>query len=174
MNIEFRKVRPNAVTPRYATDGSAGLDMCVATTGPVTLYPRQSYLFPSGIAVHIDNVEVVGLLFPRSGLGAKHGLQLRNTVGVIDSSFSQEIGICLYNSSTVPYTVNPGDRVCQLVLVPVIMANLTEVEQFTVHSDRGGFGSTGLHALDQMLQDDLPVAKPVSAKKRFSRRNWGK
>lgn len=131
--------------PAPATPGSAGMDLRAALEAPLTLAPGESALVPSGIAIHIGDPGWCALVVPRSGLGHKHGLVMGNLVGVIDADYQGPLMISCWNRGRVPYTIHVGDRVAQLLLVPVAQARLTLVEDF-VPSARGGggFGSTGI------------------------------
>jgi len=130
--------------PKRATNGSAGLDLCAAIATSITISPRQLVKIPTGIAVGLPTSEYVALVFVRSGLSIKHGITLSNGVGVIDSDYTGEIIVGLGNISDEPYTIEPYERIAQLVLMPVICANIVEVNNLkkTERSD-GGFGSTG-------------------------------
>lgn len=131
--------------PSYATAGAAALDMRACLETPVTVQPGETVLIPSGIAISIHDPGLVALLMPRSGLGIKHGIVMANTVGVIDSDYQGEIGIGILNRGGAPYTIEPGERICQMMFVPVIQADLSIVAEFSSFSERGdgGFGSTG-------------------------------
>ena len=133
--------------PSYATAGSAALDLRACLEAPRTVQPGETVLIPSGIAISIHDPGLVALLVPRSGLGIKHGIVLANTVGVIDSDYQGEIGIGIVNHGSVPYTIEPGERICQMMFVPVLQADLSVVRDFSLESRRGtgGFGSTGSH-----------------------------
>jgi dUTP pyrophosphatase len=133
--------------PTYTTSGAAAMDLRACLDAPKTVQPGETTLIPSGIAISIHDPELVALLVPRSGLGIKHGIVLANTVGVIDSDYQGEIGIGILNRGAVPYTVEPGERICQMMFVPVLQADLCVVSEFSQESDRGtgGFGSTGSH-----------------------------
>jgi dUTP pyrophosphatase len=130
--------------PRYATPGSAGLDLRACIDVPLTLVPGTTHLIPTGIAIHIADPGVAGLILPRSGLGHKHGIVLGNLVGLIDSDYQGPLMVSCWNRGAEPFVVNPLDRLAQLVLVPVLQASFVEVGDFDV-SDRGtgGFGSSG-------------------------------
>jgi len=130
--------------PDYATKGSAGLDLRACLNEPTQLMPNQSTLIPSGIAIHINDPTVAATILPRSGLGHKHGIVLGNLVGLIDSDYQGEIMISCWNRSEDCFTIQPGDRIAQMVIVPVIQANFEVVSEFR-ESERGesGFGSTG-------------------------------
>jgi dUTP pyrophosphatase len=131
--------------PSYATDGSAAMDLRACIPAPLPLNPGDTVLIPSGIAISIHDPGLVALLVPRSGLGIKHGIVLANTIGVIDSDYQGEIGIGIYNRSDTTYTIEPGERICQMMFVPVTQAVLAVVKEFSVDSSRGegGFGHTG-------------------------------
>jgi len=133
--------------PSYATGGAAALDLRACLESPHIVQPGETVLIPSGIAISIHDPGLVALLVPRSGLGIKHGIVLANTVGVIDSDYQGEIGIGIFNRSAVPYTIQPGERICQMMFVPVLQADLQVVTDFSQESERGtgGFGSTGSH-----------------------------
>jgi len=131
--------------PAYATSGAAAMDLRACLPEPLTVQPGETVLVPSGIAISIHNPGLVALLVPRSGLGIKHGIVLANTIGVIDSDYQGEIGIGIFNRSTVAYTIEPGERICQMMFVPVTQVTLAMVEEFSIESERGagGFGHTG-------------------------------
>jgi len=131
--------------PAYATTGSAAMDLRACLSEPLTVQPGETVMIPSGIAISIHDPGLVALLVPRSGLGIKHGIVLANTIGVIDSDYQGEIGIGIHNRGSAAYTVEPGERVCQMMFVPVTQAALCVVEEFSMDSARGagGFGHTG-------------------------------
>ncbi|GCF85740.1 dUTP diphosphatase [Geobacter sp. SVR] len=131
--------------PTYATGGAAAMDLRACLSEPHTLQPGETCMIPSGIAISIHDPGLVALLVPRSGLGIKHGIVLANTVGVIDSDYQGEIGIGIHNRGHQPYTIEPGERVCQMMFVPVTQVALEVVEEFSQESARGagGFGHTG-------------------------------
>ncbi|MBK5274228.1 MAG: dUTP diphosphatase [Desulfuromonadales bacterium] len=131
--------------PTYATHGSAAMDLRACLSEPLTVQPGETVMVPSGIAISIHDPGLVALLVPRSGLGIKHGIVLANTIGVIDSDYQGEIGIGIYNRGRAAYTIEPGERVCQMMFVPVTQAALGIVEEFSMDSARGagGFGHTG-------------------------------
>ena len=140
----MKKVRENAIIPKRATAGSAGLDLCACIDEPLTVKAGERAVIPSGIAIALENSEVVALVFARSGLAIKHGISLSNSVGVIDSDYRGEICVGIINTSREDYTVNPGERIAQLVLTPVIPAEPVEVESLDeTERGAGGFGSTG-------------------------------
>jgi dUTP pyrophosphatase len=131
--------------PAYATSGSAAMDLRACLPEPLTVQPGETVMIPSGIAISIHDPGLVALLVPRSGLGIKHGIVLANTIGVIDSDYQGEIGIGIYNRGRTAYTVEPGERICQMMFVPVTQAVLSVVDEFSMDSARGagGFGHTG-------------------------------
>jgi dUTP pyrophosphatase len=131
--------------PSYATSGSAAMDLRACLTEPLSVSPGETVLIPSGIAISIHDPGLVAVLVPRSGLGIKHGIVLANTIGVIDSDYQGEIGIGIHNRSAQTYIIEPGERICQMMFMPVTQAALTVVDQFSNESDRGagGFGHTG-------------------------------
>lgn len=129
---------------RYATPGSAGLDLRASTAEPVKLYPKHRWLFKTGIAVNIKDPSIVGFITSRSGLNLKHGIRVSQGVGTIDSDYQDELGVILYNDSDNVYTVEPYERIAQIVFMPVYQMSLDLVEEFSYNNDRGGgFGSTG-------------------------------
>lgn len=131
--------------PQAATPGSAGMDLRAALHESLTLAPGDTALVPSGIAIHIGDPNWCALIVPRSGLGHKHGLVMGNLVGVIDADYQGPLMISCWNRGTQSYTIEPGDRIAQLLLMPVTQARLNRVSEFTP-SERGvgGFGSTGI------------------------------
>jgi dUTP pyrophosphatase len=131
--------------PGYATTGAAAMDLRACLAEPLTVQPGETVLVPSGIAISIHDPGLVALLLPRSGLGIKHGIVLANTIGVIDSDYQGEIGIGIFNRSTTAYTIEPGERICQMMFVPVTQVTLAMVNEFSIDSARGagGFGHTG-------------------------------
>lgn len=131
--------------PHYATDGAAGIDIYACINTPQILQPQTSTLINSGFAISILNPQYMAVLAPRSGLSTKHGIILSNTVGIIDSDYQDEIRVALFNRSAEAYTIEPGDRICQMLIVPVVQATLSIVSEFSHETKRGlgGFGSTG-------------------------------
>jgi dUTP pyrophosphatase len=130
--------------PAYATPGSAGLDLRACLDAPLVLEPGQTVLIPTGLAMHINDPGLAAMILPRSGLGHKHGIVLGNLVGLIDSDYQGPLMVSCWNRSSTAFTVEPMERIAQLVIVPVVQASFRVVEAFGV-SDRGtsGFGSTG-------------------------------
>lgn len=132
--------------PQYATAGSAGLDLRACLKEPLTLAPGASTLIPSGIAVHIDDPGYAALLLPRSGLGHRHGIVLGNLVGLIDSDYQGEVLISCWNRGTASFTLQPGERIAQMLIVPVVQASFEVVEEFDASArGAGGFGHSGRH-----------------------------
>jgi dUTP pyrophosphatase len=130
--------------PTYATEGSAGLDLRVCIDEPMQIAPQQTVLLPTGLSIYIADPKLAAVILPRSGLGHKHGIVLGNLVGLIDSDYQGELKISCWNRNQDHFTINPGDRIAQLVFLPVVRAEFDLVETF-VASDRGegGFGSSG-------------------------------
>lgn len=130
--------------PEYATDGSAGMDLRACLDEPVILNPGDTHLIPTGLAIHIEDPSLAAVLLPRSGLGHKHGIVLGNLVGLIDSDYQGQVFVSCWNRGSKPFTVEIGERIAQMVMVPVVHAAFEVVKEFT-ESDRGagGFGHTG-------------------------------
>ena len=130
--------------PHYATAGAAGLDLRACLEAALTLMPGDSQLVPSGISIHIGDPGFAALILPRSGLGAKHGIVLGNLVGLIDSDYQGQIFISVWNRGNSAFTIQPMDRIAQLVVVPVQQVEFNVVEEFgSSRRGAGGFGSTG-------------------------------
>ena len=144
MTLNFKKVRENAKVPTRGTEGSAGMDMYACIEQEVTINPGELKIIPTGIAVAVPSADYAVFLYARSGLGVKYGICLGNGVGVIDSDYRGEICAGLCNVSDKPYTIQPQERICQMVVAPVVMAQLNLVEELD-DTDRGQgkFGSTG-------------------------------
>ena len=138
------KIGQEIPAPHFATAGSAAMDLCACIDAPVVIPAGGRTVIPSGIAIALPSADYVALLFSRSGMGIKSGISLSNSVGVIDSDYRGEIGVGLHNTSDADYTVNPGDRIAQLMITPVVRPAIEWVEELPT-SDRGagGFGSTG-------------------------------
>lgn len=130
--------------PHYATPGAAGLDLRACIDSPITLRPGETVLVPTGIAIHLADPGLAAMILPRSGLGHKHGIVLGNLVGLIDSDYQGQIMVSTWNRGHTPFTIEPLERLAQLVVVPVLQVGFNVVDEFTV-SERGegGFGSTG-------------------------------
>lgn len=132
--------------PTYATDGSAGLDLRVCINEPIQIAPQETILLPTGISIYIGDPKLAAVILPRSGLGHKNGIVLGNLVGLIDSDYQGELKISCWNRSSEHFTINPGERIAQLVFVPVVQAAFELVNEFTETSrGEGGFGSSGRH-----------------------------
>jgi dUTP pyrophosphatase len=130
--------------PTYATAGSAGLDLRACVEQPLTLAPGHAELVPTGLAIHLDDPGLAAVLLPRSGLGHKHGIVLGNLVGLIDSDYQGQVMVSVWNRAGEPFTIQPGERIAQLVVVPVVQVRLDVVESFEASSrGAGGFGSSG-------------------------------
>ncbi len=132
--------------PDYATEGSAGMDLRACLDGPLTLEPGQTELIPTGIAIHLADPGLAATILPRSGLGHKHGIVLGNLVGLIDSDYQGQIYVSCWNRGQDSFTIQPGERIAQLVVIPVIQVRFNRVDDFSA-SERGegGFGHTGKH-----------------------------
>ena len=130
--------------PHYATPGSAGLDLRACLAAPLELQPGQTQLLPTGLAIHLNDPGLAAMILPRSGLGHKHGIVLGNLVGLIDSDYQGQLMVSVWNRSSETFTIQPLDRIAQLVVVPVLQVGFNVVDEFA-SSDRGegGFGSTG-------------------------------
>jgi len=130
--------------PEYATAGSAGLDLRACLEAPLTVAPGETHLIPTGMAIHIGDPGLAAMILPRSGLGHKHGIVLGNLVGLIDSDYQGQLFVSCWNRGAAPFTIEIGERIAQLVLVPVLQAEFEIVEEFDA-SERaaGGFGHTG-------------------------------
>jgi dUTP pyrophosphatase len=130
--------------PAYATSGSAGLDLRACIDAPVVLAPGHAELVPTGLAIHLDDPGLAAVLLPRSGLGHKHGIVLGNLVGLIDSDYQGQVMVSVWNRGGAPFTIQPGERIAQLVVVPVVQVELEVVESFEQSArGAGGFGSSG-------------------------------
>ncbi|PSB91826.1 dUTP diphosphatase [Candidatus Pandoraea novymonadis] len=144
LDVKILDARLREQLPKYATLGSAGLDLHACIDTPLTIKDGQTILVPTGLAIHLSNPEYAGLILPRSGLGHNHGIVLGNLIGLIDSDYQGELMISAWNRSQKSFILNPFERLAQLVIVPVIQAQLNIVNEFP-NSKRGtkGFGSTG-------------------------------
>lgn len=147
-NIELKILDPRIGTeyplPEYATPGSAGLDLRAILDEPLTLQPGQTVLIPTGIAIHIGDANLCATILPRSGMGHKHGIVLGNLVGLIDSDYQGQLMVSTWNRGQNEFTIQPGDRIAQLVFMPVVQAQFSIVQDFDA-SERGegGFGHSG-------------------------------
>jgi dUTP pyrophosphatase len=132
--------------PGYATPGSAGLDLRACLDAPMVLAPGQSQLIPTGLSIHIGDPGLAAMILPRSGLGHKHGIVLGNLVGLIDSDYQGPLMVSCWNRGSSAFTVQPMERIAQLVIVPVVQAAFRRVDEFgSSQRGEGGFGSTGKH-----------------------------
>jgi dUTP pyrophosphatase len=130
--------------PAYATSGSAGLDLRAVIDAALVLQPGATFLVPTGLAIHVADPGLAAVILPRSGLGHKHGIVLGNLVGLIDSDYQGQLMVSCWNRGSVPFTVEPGERIAQLIIVPVVQVQLNVVEDFTASSrGAGGFGHSG-------------------------------
>ena len=132
--------------PAYATEGSAGLDLRACLAKPLELAPGRAELIPTGLAIHVEDPGLAAMILPRSGLGHKHGIVLGNLVGLIDSDYQGQLMVSCWNRGAEPFIVRPGERIAQLVVVPVVQVELQVVGEFAA-SERGagGFGHSGQH-----------------------------
>lgn len=144
VDIKILDARLRDHPPAYATTGAAGLDLRACLEAPLTLEPGETSLVPSGMAVHLEDPGLAAMILPRSGLGHKHGIVLGNLVGLIDSDYQGQIFVSMWNRGKTAFTVQPMERIAQLVVVPVVQIECNIVEEFS-QSERGegGFGSTG-------------------------------
>ncbi len=130
--------------PSYATDGSAGLDLRACLDAPITLEPGQTHLVPTGFAIHLEDPGLAAVLLPRSGLGHRHGIVLGNLVGLIDSDYQGQVMVSVWNRGNHPFTIAPGERIAQMIIVPVVQVELEVVSEFDESArGAGGFGSSG-------------------------------
>ena len=142
LKVLDERIRPHLLA--YATPGSAGMDLRACIDATLTLAPGQVELVPTGIAIHVADPALAALILPRSGLGHKHGIVLGNLVGLIDSDYQGQVMVSCWNRGTAPFTIAPGERIAQMVIVPVVQVAFEVVEQFTEsHRGAGGFGSSG-------------------------------
>jgi dUTP pyrophosphatase len=144
LDVKILDARIREMLPQYGTPGAAGLDLRACLDKPLTLNPGDSQLVPSGIAIHLGDPGYAAIVLPRSGLGAKNGIVLGNLVGLIDSDYQGQIFISVWNRGQAAFTIQPMDRIAQLVVVPVQQVEFNLVEDFAASSrGAGGFGSTG-------------------------------
>ena len=145
LDVKILDARMREQLPQYATPGSAGLDLRACLDAPLTLAPNAWQLVPTGIAIHLRDPGYAAMLLPRSGLGHKHGIVLGNLVGLIDSDYQGQLMVSCWNRSDVAFTIEPMERIAQMVIVPVVQARFNVVEDFGDVTERGagGYGSTG-------------------------------
>ena len=145
LDVKIIDARMAEQLPAYATPGSAGLDLRACLDAPLTLAPNAWQLVPTGIAIHLADPGYAAMILPRSGLGHKHGIVLGNLVGLIDSDYQGQLMVSAWNRSDTPFTIEPMERIAQLVVVPVVQARFNVVDSFAAPSERGegGYGSTG-------------------------------
>ena len=130
--------------PQYATEGSAGVDLRACIDAPLELKPGDTQLIPSGIAIHLEDAGYAALVLPRSGLGHKHGIVLGNLVGLIDSDYQGQVMVSCWNRGSTAFRIEPGERIAQMIVVPVVQVEFEIVEEFSAsHRGAGGFGSSG-------------------------------
>jgi dUTP pyrophosphatase len=146
VDLKILDARLQDQLPAYATSGSAGLDLRAATEAVRVIAPGETQLIPTGLAVHIANPAYAAMILPRSGLGHKQGIVLGNLVGLIDSDYQGQLFVSLWNRGNTPFTLNPLERIAQMVIVPVVQVDFAIVKDFaTSQRGEGGFGSTGAH-----------------------------
>lgn len=149
LQVEYKILDPRLGTdiemPHYGTKGSAGLDLRACIDDTLTIHPGQTVLIPTGMAIHLDDPGLAAMLLPRSGLGHKHGIVLGNLVGLIDSDYQGPLMVSVWNRGDIAYQVGVGERIAQMVIVPVLQPVFTQVEEFGEATERGagGFGHTG-------------------------------
>jgi dUTP pyrophosphatase len=144
IDVKILDPRLEGQLPTYATAGSAGLDLRACLATPLTLSPGQTELIPAGLAIHIADPTLAAMILPRSGLGHKHGIVLGNLVGLIDSDYQGQLFVSTWNRGVAPFTIEPMERLAQLVIVPVVQVEFNVVAQFGASArGAGGFGSTG-------------------------------
>jgi dUTP pyrophosphatase len=138
------RVGQDIALPAHATAGSAGLDLRACLDAPLVLEPGETHLVPTGIAIHLDDPGLAAVLLPRSGLGHKHGIVLGNLVGLIDSDYQGQVMVSAWNRGNHPFTIAPGDRIAQMIVVPVVQVEFEVVADFAASArGAGGFGSSG-------------------------------
>ena len=145
LDVKVMDERLRSMMPNYATSGSAGLDLRACLDAPLNLQPNAWQLVPTGMAIHLKDPNYAALILPRSGLGHKHGIVLGNLVGLIDSDYQGQLMVSAWNRSDVAFTIEPMERIAQLVIVPVVQAQFNMVDEFDASTERGagGYGSTG-------------------------------
>jgi dUTP pyrophosphatase len=146
IRILDRRIGTEFPLPAYATSGSAGLDLRACLHAPLGLQPGRAELIPTGMAIHLDDPGLAAVILPRSGLGHKHGVVLGNLVGLIDSDYQGQLMVSCWNRGLEPFTIRPGERIAQLVVVPVVQVALEVVDSFEdTARGAGGFGHSGTH-----------------------------
>jgi dUTP pyrophosphatase len=148
--VQIKIINPKVGTalslPTYATEGSAGLDLRACIDAPITLKPGQTILIPTGLAMYLEDPGFAALLLPRSGLGHKHGVVLGNLTGLIDSDYQGELMVSTWNRGDKTFVIEPGERIAQMIIVPVVQAKFNVVDEFEKTArGAGGFGHTGTH-----------------------------
>jgi dUTP pyrophosphatase len=148
--VQIKIINPKVGTalslPTYATEGSAGLDLRACIDAPITLKPGQTILIPTGLAMYLEDPGFAALLLPRSGLGHKHGVVLGNLTGLIDSDYQGELMVSTWNRGDKTFVIEPGERMAQMIIVPVVQAKFNVVDEFEKTArGAGGFGHTGTH-----------------------------
>lgn len=144
IDVKILDPRMKDQLPTYATPGSAGLDLRACLDSPLTIEPGQTQLIPTGLAIHIANPNYAAMILPRSGLGHKHGIVLGNLVGLIDSDYQGQLMVSTWNRGQTAFTLNPMERLAQLIIVPILQVAFNVVDDFDASSrGSGGFGSTG-------------------------------
>ena len=143
--IQIKKINPNVQLPEYATIGSAGLDLRADIQQPIRLAAGQTILIPTGLAIYINDPSLAAVLLPRSGLGHKHGIVLGNLVGLIDSDYQGQLFVSCWNRGNFDFIINPGERIAQMVFVPVAQVSFDVVDEFIqTQRGEGGFGHSGI------------------------------
>lgn len=146
VDLKILDERVRAQLPHYATPGSAGLDLRACLDAAVSLNPGETKLIPTGLAIHLADADYAAMILPRSGLGHKHGVVLGNLVGLIDSDYQGQLMVSLWNRGQEAFTIQPFERIAQMVIVPVVQARFNIVDDFDAsHRGESGFGSTGKH-----------------------------
>lgn len=144
LKILDKRIGKEFPVPQRATEGSAGLDLCACIDEHIHVAPGDTHLIPTGIAIHINDKRLAAVLLPRSGLGHKHGIVLGNLVGLIDSDYQGQVFVSIWNRGRTTFTIEPGDRIAQMVFVPIAQTEFDVVAEFTTSSrGPGGFGHTG-------------------------------
>ena len=144
LKILDKRIGDSFPLPAYATSGSAGLDLRACISAPLQIAPQETVLIPTGMAIYIADPNLAAVILPRSGLGHKHGIVLGNLVGLIDSDYQGELKVSCWNRNEEHFTIEPGERIAQLVFLPVVQASFTVVDSFSAtHRGENGFGSSG-------------------------------